>query len=87
MTGLDASSVATLLALRADNSFRTKAYARAAENVLASSLPLEQVILQDRLREIPGVGDAIAEIIKKLHATGTHPTLEKMRQENPGGRS
>jgi DNA polymerase (family X) len=92
VTGLDASSVATLLrelaqrsALRADNPFRTKAYARAAENVLALSLPMDQVIAQDRLRGIPGVGDAIAEIIKKLHATGTHPALEKMRKEIPAG--
>ena len=92
MTGLDASTVAALLrefaqrsALRADNPFRTKAYARAAENVLALSLPLDQMIAQDRLREIPGVGDAIGEIIKKLYATGTHPTLEKMRKEIPAG--
>ncbi len=71
--------------MREGNPFRAKAYARAADNLLALSLPLDQVIAQDRLREIPGVGDAIAEIIKKLHATGTHPALEKMRNEIPAG--
>ena len=92
MTALDASSVAALLrefaqrsALRGGNPFRAKAYARAADNLLALSLPLAQMIAQDRLREIPGVGNAIAEIIKKLHATGTHPALEKMRHEIPAG--
>ena len=92
MTSLDASSVAALLrefgqrsALRGDNPFRAKAYARAADNLLALSLPLDQVIAQDRLREIPGVGDAIADIVKKLHATGTHPALETMRKEIPAG--
>jgi DNA polymerase (family 10) len=92
MTSLDASAVAALLsefgrhsALRERNPFRAKAYTRAADNLLALSLPLDQVIAQDRLREIPGVGNAIAEIIKKLHATGTHPTLEKMRKEIPAG--
>jgi DNA polymerase (family X) len=92
MTSLDASSVAALLrefgqrsALRGGNPFRAKAYARAADNLLALSLPLDQVIAQDRLREIPGVGDAIADIIKKLHATGTHPALETMRKEIPAG--
>jgi DNA polymerase (family X) len=92
MTALDATSVATLLrefgqrsALRGENPFRAKAYARAADNLLALSLPLETIITQDRLREIPGVGDAIADIIKKLHATGTHPALEKMRKEIPSG--
>ena len=92
MTSLDASAVAALLrefgrhsALRGGNPFRAKAYTRAADNLLALSLPLDQVIAQDRLREIPGVGNAIAEIIKKLHATGTHPALEKMRHEIPAG--
>jgi DNA polymerase (family X) len=63
--------------------FLAKAYTRAPDNLLALSLSLDQVIAQDRLREIPGVGNAIAEIIKKLHATGTHPALEKMRHEIP----
>ena len=68
MTALDASSVAALLrefaqrsALRGGNPFRAKAYARAADNLLALSLPLAQMIAQDRLREIPGVGGAIAD--------------------------
>ena len=77
MTALDASSVAALLrefaqrsALRGGNPFRAKAYARAADNLLALSLPLAQMIAQDRLREIPGVGAAIADVVKDLHATG-----------------
>jgi DNA polymerase (family X) len=79
MTGLDASSVAALLrefgqrSLRGGNPFRAKAYARAADNLLALSIPLENVVAQDRLQEIPGIGDAIADIIKKLHTTGTNP--------------
>jgi DNA polymerase (family 10) len=92
MTPLDASAVASLLrefgrhsALREGNPFRAKAYTRAADNLLALGLPLDQVIAQDRVREIPGVGDAIAKIIKKLYATGTHPALEKMRKEIPAG--
>jgi DNA polymerase (family 10) len=92
MSPLDASAVAALLrefgqrsALRGGNPFRAKAYARAADNLVALSLPLGQIIAQGRLREIPGIGDAIADIIKKLHATGTHPALEKMRKEIPEG--
>ena len=92
MTALNASSVAALLrefgqrsTLRGGNPFRAKAYARAADNLLALSIPLETVIAHDRLQAIPGIGDAIADIIKKLHATGTHPALEKMRKEIPAG--
>jgi DNA polymerase (family X) len=90
MAELDASAVAVLLrefgqrsALRGGNPFRAKAYARAAENILALSLPLDEIIAQDRLREIPGIGDTIADIVKKLHATGTHSAL-KNAQGNPG---
>ena len=92
MTAPDASAIAALLrefgqrsALRGGNPFRSKAYARAADNLLALSLPLDQIIAQGRLREIPGIGDAIADIVKKLHATGTHPALEEMRKEIPAG--
>jgi DNA polymerase (family 10) len=92
MSSFDASSVASLLrefaqrtALHAGNPFRAKAYARAADNLLALSLPLDRVIAEDRLREIPGIGIAIEDIVKRLHTTGTHPALEKMRMEIPAG--
>jgi DNA polymerase (family X) len=92
MTTLDASAVSRLLrefgqrtALRGDNPFKAKAYARAADNLLTLSEPLDRLIAQDRLREIPGVGEAIAAIIKRLHLTGRHPGLERMREEVPEG--
>ena len=46
---------------------------------------LTVLIAEDRLTEIPGVGEAIADIITKLHKTGTHPSLEKLRKEIPEG--
>src|SRR5438105_449997 len=89
---LDAPAVARLLmefgqrtALRGGNPYRAKAYTRAAENLLAVSEPLAQMIAHGRLREIPGVGPAIADIVTKLHRNGTHPALEAMRQEMPAG--
>ncbi len=48
-------------------------------------MPLDRLIEEDRLTEIPGVGEAIADIITKFHHTGTHPTLEKLRKEIPAG--
>jgi hypothetical protein len=72
-------------ALRGGNPYRAKAYTRAAENLLALTEQLENLVVQGRLHEIPGVGDVIADIIKKLFATGTHAALEKMRAETPAG--
>jgi hypothetical protein len=72
-------------ALRGGNPYRAKAYTRAAENLLTLTEPLEDVIGEGRLKEIPGVGDAIADIITKLHKTGDHPSLQAMRKEMPAG--
>ena len=92
MATLDASAVAKLLiefgqrtALRGGNPYRARAYSRAAESLAALTTPLAVLVAQDRLREIPGVGEAIAGIIKKLHRTGTHPALAEMRKEIPAG--
>jgi len=92
MPSLDARGVASLLreyaqrtALRGGNPYRAKAYSRAADTLAALAVPLDVLIAEDRLTEIPGVGDAIADIITKLHRTGTDPSLEKLRKEIPAG--
>ncbi|MCK1424802.1 DNA polymerase/3'-5' exonuclease PolX [Bradyrhizobium sp. 180] len=72
-------------ALRGGNPYRAKAYANAADNLAALVVPLHVLIEEDRLTEIPGVGEAIADIITKLYRTGTHPSLEKLRKEIPAG--
>src|SRR3954447_13620308 len=72
-------------ALRGDNPYRSKAYSRAADSLATLTVPLERLIAEERLKEIPGVGNAIADIIAKLHRIGTHPSLEKLRKEIPAG--
>src|SRR3954469_8864020 len=92
MPSLDARKVASLLreyaqrtALRGGNPYRAKAYSRAADSLAALAVPLDLLIAEDRLTEVPGVGDAIADIITKLHKAGTHPSLETLRKEIPEG--
>lgn len=92
MASLDARAVASLLreyaqrtALRGGNPYRAKAYSRAADSLAALAVPLDVLVAEDRLTEIPGVGDAIADIITKVHKTGSHPSLEKLRKEIPAG--
>jgi DNA polymerase (family 10) len=92
MASLDTVAVADLLreyaqrtALHGGNPYRSRAYARAAESLGMLAVPLEQAIREDRLQEIPGIGMAIADIIRKLHKAGTHPSLEAMRKEIPPG--
>lgn len=92
MPSLDARGVAGLLreyaqrtALKGGNPYRSKAYSRAADSLGALAVPLNVLIDQNRLTEVPGVGEAIADIVTKLHKTGTHPSLEKLRKEIPAG--
>jgi DNA polymerase (family X) len=73
------------LKLRGGNRFPPKSFQRAAANLMVLTIPLDQIVAEDRLKEIPGVGDAIAEIVRELHKTGSHPTLEAMRKELPRG--
>jgi DNA polymerase (family 10) len=88
----EAQQVAKLLreyaqrtALRGGNPYRAKAYSRAADSLAALAIPLTRLIEEDRLTEIPGVGEAIADFITKLHRTGSHPSLEKLRKAIPAG--
>lgn len=92
MASLDARAVASLLreyaqrtALRGGNPYRAKAYSRAADSLIVLTTPRDVLIAEDRLTEIPGVGEAIADMITKLHKSGNHPSLEKLRKEIPGG--
>lgn len=71
--------------LRGGNPYRTKAYLRAADSLAALSQPLDRIIAAGALTRIPGIGDAIADIVRKLYETGTHPSLEKLREEVPAG--
>jgi DNA polymerase (family 10) len=73
------------VALRGGNPYRAKAYARAAESLGTLTVPLTETIREGRLRQIPGVGEAIAAIVTRLHQTGMHPGLEAMRKEVPTG--
>src|ERR1044071_7567742 len=88
----DAAAVAKILRelgqrliLEGGNVYRGRAYAKAADNLGLSPLPLDQLIAQHRLTEVPGIGDAIAGVIVRLYETGKHSGLEAMREKTPEG--
>jgi DNA polymerase (family 10) len=92
MAKLDTQSVARLLreyaqrtSLRGGNPYRAKAYLTAADSLSALSQPLDRIVAAGTLTDLPGIGDAIADIVAKLHRTGSHPSLEKLRKEVPEG--
>jgi DNA polymerase (family X) len=90
--GLDTNEVSGLLkefglrmSLKGGNPYRAKAFLTAAQNLKTLSQPLDKVIARGGLTAVPGIGEAISDIVEKLHRTGTHPRLEEMRKEMPSG--
>ena len=90
MGTLDTTAIARVLfelgqriELAGESPFKAKAYYRAAESLATLTIPLADLIALDRLREIPGVGAAIAATILELYQTGTHRKLEGLRREIP----
>jgi Helix-hairpin-helix domain len=69
------SSSAGGTALAGDNYFRAKAHQRAADTLSALVEPLDRVIAENRLCQLPGIGETIADIVTKFHNTGTHPLM------------
>jgi len=74
------------LELREDNPFKIRAYEKAAANIESLSEPLESVYRKGgipALREIPGIGEAIAEKIEELIKTGRLKAYRKLEKEFP----
>jgi len=77
--------MAELLELKEENPFKIRAYQKAARTIESLPVELEQLMNEGRLREIPGVGEAIAKKITELLTTGKLEVYEKLRSESPAG--
>jgi len=76
--------IADLLDLQ-DVAFKPVAYRRAARNIESLDEHIEKVVAEGRARDIPGVGEAIADKIEELVRTGKLGYLEKLRSQVPSG--
>ena len=80
------SDIADLLELKGENPFKIRAYQRAVRAI--EHYPKEIKIMLDEgedLRNIPGVGDAIAKKTTELVTTGKLEYYEKLKAEFPPG--
>ena len=75
--------IARLLELKGENPFKIRAYENAARALETLSGDLAKMIEEDRLREVEGIGKAIAEKITALVQTGRLEYYEKLRDEFP----
>ncbi len=79
------ADIADLLELKGENVFKVRAYQKVARAIEQSSEELEQLVTEDRVREVPGVGEAIAKKITELVTTGRLEYYEKLKAEFPAG--
>ena len=75
--------IADLLDIKGDNFFKTRAYRMAAEAVERLEEDISIVVQEDRLKSIPGIGDAIAKKITEIVKTGNLKFLEELKKEIP----
>ncbi len=80
------TDIATLLQARGDTIFKTRAYSRAADTIDNLQFELADAADdEDRLRAIPGFGDAIVSKVQELVRTGRLEFFEKLKAEMPAG--
>ena len=75
--------IADLLDIQGEVIYVTLAYRRVADSLNALSHDVKEFWREGRLREIPGVGKAIAEKIDELLRTGRLEFLERLQAEVP----
>ncbi|HEY3663442.1 MAG TPA: DNA polymerase/3'-5' exonuclease PolX [Chthoniobacterales bacterium] len=78
-------TIATLLELQEENPFKIRAYTNAARSIETWGGNLRELAEQDRLQEIPGVGQAIAGKISELVLTGESKFFDELRAKFPPG--
>lgn len=77
--------IATILEIKQANPFRVRAYERAALNIESLSSDIEGYVLENRLKEIPGIGPDLSEKIKEIVRTGRLKFYEQLKKTIPQG--
>ncbi len=75
--------IADLLELKKENPFKIRAYQRAVRSIEHLPVEVEQLVAEDKLKGIPGVGEAITKKITELVTTGKLDYYEKLKAEFP----
>ena len=77
--------IADFLELKGEIPFKVRAYQKAVLSIEQVPVGLEQLMKEGRLKEVPGIGDAIAKKITELLTTGRLEYYERLRAEFPEG--
>jgi DNA polymerase (family 10) len=77
--------IADLLELKGESVFKVRAYQKAVRSIEHLPVELSQLKAEGKLREVPGIGEAIEKKIAELLDTGRLKYYEELRAEFPEG--
>jgi len=77
--------IGTLLELKGENPFKTRAYANAARTIESLNEPLAKLVTEKRLGEIKGIGEALEQKITELVETGKLKYYSELKASIPPG--
>jgi DNA polymerase (family 10) len=81
------TDIAEMLKLKKDNIFKIRAYEKVAKSISELKEPVAKLLAENRLKEIPGAGEAIVKKLTELVETGRLAFYEKLKasfqQEGP----
>ncbi|HMP83586.1 MAG TPA: DNA polymerase/3'-5' exonuclease PolX [Verrucomicrobiota bacterium] len=77
--------IGTLLELKGENPFKTRAYANAARTLESLNEPLAKIVAEKRLGETKGIGEALEQKITELVETGKLKYYEELKASIPPG--
>lgn len=75
--------IGDMLEVKGESLFRYRSYHEAARQIEATSLEVATLAEQGRLREIPGVGEAIAQKVTEFVQTGELQYLDRLKSQVP----
>ena len=77
--------IGTLLELKGENPFKTRAYENAARTIETLSEPLDKIVAEGRLGELKGIGEALQQKITELVTTGRLQYYDDLKASIPPG--
>lgn len=77
--------IGTLLELKGENPFKTRAYLNGARIIEGLNEPLKKIVEEERLGELKGIGDALQQKITELVTTGKLKYYDEIKASVPAG--
>jgi DNA polymerase (family 10) len=79
------AEIGTMLELKGEVVFKTRAYANAARTLEGLNEPIEKLIAENRLGEVKGIGEALQKKITELATTGKLAYYDELKASIPPG--